>query len=254
MNDWTLPVSWTRYVETLLLPPAGIIWLAAVGLLMLRTRLNLWGVSLLVLSVLSLFLLATPLIREWLLRTLDRYPPLPAEDGSVLPEAECVLILSGGVQHKAREYGGDTVGSSALERIRYGAWLWKRVKRPVLISGTSAPLMAEAMRQSFGVAVRWVEAESRSTNENAAFSARRLRAEDIDRVYLVTHFWHMPRAVAAFRRAGLDPVPAPMGFGSRGGAERGVLSLIPSSEPLAVSQLALREWVGRLWYRLRYGD
>ncbi|MCP4664644.1 MAG: YdcF family protein [bacterium] len=245
-------MTWTRFVETLFLPPAGIIWLAAAGLLMLATPLQPWGVWLLVLSVLVLFLMATPLIRKWLLRSLDRHPPLPA-DGSALPDAECVLILSGGVRHQAREYGGDTVGSSALERIRYAAWLWQRVKRPVLISGTSAPIMAEAMRQSFGVAVRWVERSSRSTHENAAFSARLLAAEGIRRVYLVTHFWHMPRAVAAARRAGLDAVPAPMGFVGRGGAERGMLALLPRNEPLAGSHLALREWVGRLWYRLRYG-
>ncbi len=253
MNDWPPPVTWTRFIETALLPPAGILWTAAAGLLMLPTPWRRWGVGLLVLSILVLLLMATPLIRTWLLRTLDRHPPLPADGGGVFPDAECVLILSGGVRHGAREYGGDTVGASALERIRYGAGLGKRVERPVLISGTSAPIMAEAMRQSFGVAARWVEQSSRSTHENAVLSARLLAAEGIRRVYLVTHFWHMPRAVAAARRAGLDPVPAPMGFVGRGGAERGMLALLPRNEPLAGSHLALREWVGRLWYRMRYG-
>ncbi|MCP4655758.1 MAG: YdcF family protein [bacterium] len=254
MEDWPMPLSWTRFVETLLLPPAGFLWLAVVGLLMLRSRLRRWGVVLLVLSLPALFGLAIPLVGDWLLHTLDRYPPLPA-DGGALPPAECVLVLGGGIQREAREYGGvDTVSPLGLERIRYGAWLWERVKRPILVSGTSGPPMAEAMRQSFGVPVRWVEAQSRTTQENATFSARLLGDEGIDRVYLVTHFWHMPRAVAAFRRVGLDPVPAPMGFVARGDAERGVWSLLPRGERLAISHLTLHEWVGRGWYRLRYGE
>ncbi len=253
MEDWPMSLPWTRFVETLLLPPAGFLWLALIGALMLRSRLKRWGVVLLVLSLVALLALATPLVGDGLLHTLDRYPPLPA--AGALPEAECVLVLGGGIQRGAREYGGvDTVSPLGLERVRYGAWLWKRVRRPVLVSGTGGPPMAAAMRQAFGVPVRWVEAQSRTTHENAACSARLLGDEGIDRVYLVTHFWHMPRAAAAFRRVGLDPVPAPMGFAARGDAERGAWSLLPRGERLAASQLTLHEWVGRAWYRLRYGE
>ncbi len=72
-------------------------------------------------------------------------------------------------------------------------------------------------------------------------------------MYLVTHFWHMPRSVAAFHAAGLEVVPAPMGFFGPKPSHRGVLAVLPRTEPLCFSGAALHEWVGRLWYRVRYG-
>jgi len=42
----------------------------------------------------------------------------------------------------------------------------------------------------------------RETWENAAFTARMLRRENVDKILLVTHAWHMPRAKVAFAAAG----------------------------------------------------
>lgn len=62
----------------------------------------------------------------------------------------------------------------------------------------------------------WIECCSLSTAENARYSARILAEQGVRRVGVVTCDWHMPRALGAFLRAGLEavPVPAPSPQGS----------------------------------------
>src|SRR3546814_14888599 len=75
--------------------------------------------------------------------------------------------------------------------------------------------MQITLERDFGVEVRWTESESTSTWTNARLSAAKLRAAGIRRFYLVTHAWHMPRAMLAFAGTGLEAVPAPTCFVSR---------------------------------------
>jgi uncharacterized SAM-binding protein YcdF (DUF218 family) len=69
-----------------------------------------------------------------------------------------------------------------------------------------------------------LERESTSTRENALFTARLLASHDLHEIALVTCAWHMPRALANFRAAGLDPIPleaaTPDSPGWRGARQR----------------------------------
>ena len=246
-------MEWTEAIEKLLLPPTGLFWLGLAGIALLATRRRRWGVGLLLASIAGLYVLATPLAGDRLLASLDRYPPLAA--GGPLPgapEIECVVILGGGLREGAPEFGGDTVSALTLERLHYGTWLAERTELPLLVTGFTAPVMADVLARRFHHEARWLESESRDTHHNAVFTARLLEAEGIRRVYLVSHYWHLPRAMAAFRHAGLEPMPAPLGLG--GGEDgRGLKLLVPRAGPLMIVQLAVHEWGGRIWYRLRYG-
>ncbi len=239
---------WTRILENLLLPPAGLAWLGLAGLALLAARRRRWGTGLLAASAAGFYLFATPLVAALLLAPLDRHPPLAV--AGELPAAEAVVVLGAGLRYGAREHGGDTVTAQGLERLRYGAWLAERTGRPVLVTGKSGAEMTAAMERSFRVDVRWTENVGRNTHENAVLSARLLRPAGVGRVYLVTHYWHMPRAAAAFRAAGMEPVPAPLGFGE---TEPWYAMLVPRSGSSMECRQALHEWIGRLWYRLRYG-
>ena len=75
-----------------------------------------------------------------------------------------------------------------------------------------AEAMKEAIEGYFGGRVQWVESASRDTAENAAYSAAILKAAGITRVALVSHAWHLRRAVPLFERQGLDVMAAPTGF------------------------------------------
>ena len=66
--------------------------------------------------------------------------------------------------------------------------------------------------------------------------------DGVRRIALVTHAWHMPRAVQAFERAGLQVVPAPTGFTRP--QQRALLEWLPSGSGLQSSREILREWLG----------
>ena len=237
-----------RFIENLVLPPVGLILLGLAGLLLLARRKRRWGHALVASSLLGLYLVSTPLTAGALLAALDRYPALPPT--GALPEAQAIVVLGAGLRWGAIEYGADTVTGTALERLRYGARLAERTALPVLVTGFSAEEMAETLETSFHVHVRW-KAGGANTWGNAEQSAQVLLPEGIRRVFLVTDFWHMPRSVATFHKAGFETVPAPVGF--TGNKRPFILALLPRTDSLVRVKQALHEGVGRVWYRLRYG-
>jgi len=127
---------------------------------------------------------------------------------------------------------------------------------PLLCSGgrpaRDAPSLASMMKHTaeteLGVTVTWTESKSANTLENLAFSAELLRARDVQRVLLVTSAWHMPRSLAAARRAGLQPIAAPTGF--RGPPVASWRSFVPHWTGLRDTCLAMHEWGGRIAYAL----
>jgi uncharacterized SAM-binding protein YcdF (DUF218 family) len=93
-----------------------------------------------------------------------------------------------------------------------------------------------------------VVGESDKNRENARKSAALLMEAGIGKVLLVSHAWHLPRAVVAFNQAGLEVVPMPTLFRRE---PLTPLDYLPQAEGLRQSRIALHEWLGRFWYWLR---
>ena len=243
--------------KELVLPPGGILLLGLLGLALVGRT---FGKLLLLLAWVMLYLLSTPLVAALLAAPLEAYPALEERQLSQ-NGAGAILLLGGGRYSDAPEYQGDTVGTLLLVRTRYAAWLARRTGLPVIASGGSvltdgpgeAELARRVLEQEFGVRVLATEANSRTTWENAQLSAALLRRLGIDRVLLVTHAVHMPRAVAVMHNAGVDVVPAPTAFIHKRddmGVEEWA-DLLPSAYALWQSRYALHEHLGGLWYRVR---
>jgi len=77
-----------------------------------------------------------------------------------------------------------------------------------------------------------------------------LSETSITQVVLITHAWHMPRAVEEFKVSGLDVVPAPMGFMATGNQR---VNYIPSAAAMQISARALHESYASIWLSLTYG-
>jgi uncharacterized SAM-binding protein YcdF (DUF218 family) len=94
-----------------------------------------------------------------------------------------------------------------------------------------------------------MESQSRTTAEDALYSAALLRPKPYERWLLITAAMHMPRAVGCFRIAGFRVEPYPVEFASRG--RSGALALFATGS-LALIQLdrAAKEWIGLIAYRL----
>ncbi|WP_227368065.1 YdcF family protein [Halomonas sp. M20] len=240
-------------LKYLLLPPLVNALLMLAGLLLWRSH-RAFGTSLLVLGLVSLLIFSLPWVSYWLRKGLEPHEP-PTR--IALQEAQAIVILGGGRDYATPEFGwGDAPNNATWRRLGYGAWLNRETGLPILVSGgrindealAEATLMARALKQAFGLETRWVEERSRTTAENAEFSAAILEREGIARILLVSQAWHLPRAIPEFERAGLEVVPAPTEFASR--PPNGMIAWIPRAYHLRQSTQALHEWLGRIVYKI----
>lgn len=242
--------------RSLMLPPASLFLLIVLGLLVWR-RWPCAGKPMAGCGVLALAFLSTGAGAGFLVRPLEgQTMPLQAPEKA---GAQAIVVLAAGRMRRAPEYGDrDIPDYIALARLRYAAHLERRTRLPLLVSGgivggpastSLADGMTTALREDFGVPVKWVEGSSRDTAENAAFSAALLRADGVRKILLVTDAMHMARARVAFERAGLEVVDAPtMFFGQQA---QGPAAWIPSGEGMRRSWHAAYELLGGVWYRLR---
>ena len=228
------------------MPPVGPIILVVGGLALARYRRNL-GRVLVGVSLTGLLILSTPWMAGFLMSGLQKFPPI---DSTQLAKSQAIVVLGGGVYRDAPEYGGDTIGFVSLERLRYALYLSKLSGLPILATGgapeggvAEAVAMRKSAEDEFGSKIQWTEGQSMDTSSSARLSALLLSAHGVKRIALVSHAWHLPRAVANFEAVGLEVVPAPMGF-SRSSVD--ALAFLPSASALAASSRALHEWLGIL--------
>lgn len=248
-------MSWllTQIVSALLLPPLNLLLLFTLGFLLWHKR-PVIARLLVALSLLLLWVLSTPFFAEALLHGLEGDPYVT---DTRKPLADAIVVLGGGTYFHAPEYGGDTVSSETLERLRFAAKLQRETGKPLLVTGgkpagnqvSEAEQMKQVLEQEFKVPVQWVEGASDNTEQNARYSREMLKQAGIDRIYLVTHAWHMPRAVLSFQRAGFQVVPAPTAYTTR--YQTDVLAFIPNAKALRASRTFLHELIGLFWYQLK---
>ena len=203
-------------------------------------------------GVISLVALSLPIVSNGLSMLVATSQAL---DHKMARNAQAIVVLGGGVRLNATEYEGDTLNWRTLERVRYGAWVARRTKLPLLVSGgtvyAGAPegqLMQRTLQDEFGVPVQWVESASRDTHENAVFSAKILHESGVQKVILIVHGVDMRRARYEFETAGIGVVPAPTVIPRA--SSQSFLDLMPSAGALYSSSVALHECLGNVAYRL----
>lgn len=247
------------FVKQLLLPPGILLLLLLFAWWFRRSRPRLAGVCF-VLGIGGFWLMSLPIVVEWSARALEREPALARSEWATLAErADAIVVLGSGRERGDPAWGSDQPTGVGLERQRYAARLAKASGLPVLTSGglhygtppTEAALMAESMQDDFAVTVRWQEGRSRTTWENARFTAEVLQPLGIKRVVVVTQAWHMPRSVWSFERAGFTVIAAPVGFLGVDNA-RPLGGWMPEFKSIWQSGQLLNEAVGQVGYSLFY--
>jgi uncharacterized SAM-binding protein YcdF (DUF218 family) len=118
----------------------------------------------------------------------------------------------------------------------------------VIVSGD--PITAKVMGESLialGLPKERLRLETESPT--TAASAENLESMVKEPFFLVTSAGHLRRALAVLRKQGLQPVPVPTDYQGpkdwRNAEER------PSPQSLVTSDLAMHEYIGLLWYRLK---
>jgi len=192
-------------------------------------------------SVVFLLIVGCPTVENWLTNTLERqYPDIPAD--SCAP-AQAIVVLGGAIHMPSIVHHSSGIINPS-DRFLMAFRLYHAGKAPlVILSGGNNPLSfeqipeqseSEIMRR---LLVEWgipdsaieVEGGSINTRENAMFSHRLLAGRRIGRIILVTSAMHMPRAAAAYRKAGFDVVAAPADFQTGWSAPSAIFRWMPQA-------------------------
>ena len=247
-------MSWLSYSS--LIPPNLFILLTTIGVLLAWRRIRV-GLPAAAIGAAFLYLASTPLVADGLLRSAEGLAgAIPIVPTDAAPGA--IVVLSGDYRKSGTPGEPDGVGPLTLERLAGAAREERRLGLPILVSGgwldetddSLAGMMSAALQNDFQVSVRWREDRSVNTFENAAFSAEILRRAGVPAAVLVTHPWHMARALWAFRAVGYPVIPAPLPSGRAAALSAG--SLLPQIPALLRSYYALHELFGLGWYFCRY--
>jgi uncharacterized SAM-binding protein YcdF (DUF218 family) len=255
--------SWKPVLTALLLPPVPGLVLMLVGARLMLPRRGLGWLLILLGAVLIWLSACTGAARVLAQLALpnpaalstERIAELKAQAALKRPLA--IVVLGGGMEPLAPEYRLSNLNKASLERLHYGLWLNRETGIPVAFSGGAGWAQADATpeaqtaariaAQDFGRPLKWVEDQSRDTRENAGRSIALLREAGVKHLLLVTHGWHMARALRAFEQAAGNDMrveAAPMGLAkaSNGAA----LAWLPTPAGYERVHQVLHEVLGRL--------
>lgn len=210
------------------------------------------------LGVALLWVCASPWFSDPLFRVVEQHAV--RQNAADMPQADAVVVLSGmltavpGSTGVAQEWGDP-------DRFFGGVELFAAGKAPKLVF-TRGKLPWEVTEMAEGDVLRQfavkqgVPAQAivltglvENTQQEAA-EVRRLFPSAGATVLLVTSAFHMPRAQVLFEAQGLRVIPFPVDFKV---PERSttVMDFLPEANALRLTDVAVREWIGRAYYWLR---
>ncbi len=234
-----------KFLSYIILPPGiYIALLLFISLLSRRKRsVYLLGIG----GALSLYLISVEPFKDLLFYPLEKAYPVPKK-----VNGDVIVVLGGGA------YNSGYLKASSYKRLITGFLLHRRTGRPLILSGGAsigvipeAKVMKELLIE-FGVEERdiFTDLQSRDTRENALYVKSICERLKCGRVILVTSAFHMRRAVSVFRKVGLDVQPYPTDFKFEG--KYNLYSLFPKYSVFYDSVIAIREYIGLLFYSLVY--
>ena len=186
-----------------------------------------------------------------MLRSLEQ--TIPAQE---LPKQIDGLIVLGDAFHAtlSAAYGHPQLGEDAERVTEMIALARQHPQARIIYSGGAGSLIGEATPQTgalraflsrLGVnpSTVLVDDRSRNTHENALFGKALAQPKPGETWVLITSAFHLPRAYGTFRKAGWHVTPYPVSYRVQptfAWAERGH----------HYAELAMREWVGIVAYKL----
>ncbi len=215
------------------------------------------------LVILTLF--SYRVVADKLLRPLERqYDVFEMNDymSSVMPdtgnksEIKFVVVLGGGqtTDHKLPLLS--QMNTAPVVRLMEGIRIYRKLPGSrLLLSGgggyqvTEAEVMSRVARE-MGVPEKDIilETKSRDTRDEALFIKPMIGSEPF---VLVTTASHIPRSMALFKKLGMNPIASPIGHIVKDGQRLSHYSFFPSPGNLRKAELAIHEYIGMTWAKLR---
>jgi uncharacterized SAM-binding protein YcdF (DUF218 family) len=234
-----------------LMPPTAFIVLCPLAAL-LALRYPRQGVRLALVAGALLYLSAMPVFAQQLSRLLIIDPPADV----ALRDAQAIVVLGAGIH--VGDGVPDELNALSIQRVTWAAELYHKLSLPIAVTGgriggstvSLGALMRQQLEHNFGMPVIWTEEMSRTTFENAEYTARLLKESGYSRVVVVTNSWHMARAVWSFNRVGLQAIASPTS--DQALKFPGLAGFFPNLGALQQTFYDLHELLGLAYYRLRY--
>ncbi|MGE8690018.1 MAG: YdcF family protein [Achromobacter sp.] len=251
-----MPLS--SYLANLIIPYNLCMTLVVIGLALGWVRMRKTGVALIGTGLLWALFWSLPATSLWLGGALEsRYPHLPPAES---PTADAIVVLGGNTANGRANWFLPYDKGTAIVRIDTAAELYRAGRAPkVLLSGgalegdvSEARGMAHNIRQQ-GVpeSALILENSSRTTYENAALTEDKLKSRGIGKILLVTSALHMPRAMAAFSKQGVEAIAAPTPPQIVAPADGSLALWLPDQRTFDASRSIIKEYAGLFVYWLR---
>jgi uncharacterized SAM-binding protein YcdF (DUF218 family) len=208
-----------------------------------------------------LLLLSTKPISALLVYSLECQYPIPSDE--VLSTLDIVVVLGGGMYIPGGlRKNAEPIGV-AYSRLVSGVRIFKQSSAETLAfcgggPGCGIQSEAEVMKAialELGVLESRIVTETKSGNtmENGAMLAELFSSEQRKRIGLVTSALHMPRSVNVFHKQFPNDTIVPIPVNHLYSPDwHNLRSYIPTATTLADSHWAIHEWIGMVWYVIRY--
>jgi len=230
--------------------------LVVLGMILVRMRHRRYGYGAVATGLVWLLVWSLPYPSFWLCAVVER--TYPQQSIAAYAKVDAIVVLGGGMQGRRSDVVKRPELMQAADRYWFAAQLYRADRAPwIVVAAGSDPAdgqieadaAAEFLRDlAVPTTALLLDRQSRNTWENAVYSEDLLRRHELRTLLLVTSALHMPRALATFRKRGMDAIPAPADF-SAPPSGPWQQRWLPSADALATSGRAMKEIVGLWAYR-----
>ncbi len=242
-------------VLPLIVSPLGLVIL----LIILGIRLRRWWI--ITLSCCVLLFLSLPITAQLIWQDLEKqYPPKALSE---LGSYDAVVVLSGMLspfEHNGNlhvEWGDPDRFFAAINVLKSGkapTLIFTKGKMPWSSFPAEGELLkAKAVELGINESQILLSNTVENTAEEAEAVGQLISANEIKRILLITSSFHMPRAKLLFDKQGIDSVPYAIDYAATGQA-LSWLSFLPSASGFSKASQGIREYIGRLYYKLKFAS
>ncbi len=242
-----------RLIQNFVFPPLNGLIIIAIGIIVHKSR-KLLSHLLIIIGILFLYLQSIPFTAYYLTKCIEVPPTTLIQ----MKNSQAIIVLGGGIKNTGFEYPTHAVvNTDTLIRLRYASYIAHLYPDKLIITSggftgnhyTEALVMRDSLINDFHVTNQiLLENRSRNTDENAKFVAQILAAHNITQVVVVTQAYHMRRAIALFKKYGVDAIAAPTDFYNSYDAKTLSLAFIPNAGAMQQVARVLHEILGYFIY------
>ncbi len=250
-----------KVISWIVLPPSIFIVLLVLSAFFVKKGKKLIGIFLILSVAFPLYLLSIEPVKDKILFPLEYKYPFP--DVNSL-DCDGIVTLGGGMYlNSPKENGKPSLKAPVIKRLVTTFKIWKKHKKKIILTGgkpfnsekypSEAEVMADFLK-GLGVKNKYLilETSSLNTYQNAKLTKKIIQKNRWKKVCLVTSAVHIPRSVSVFRHFKIKVIPVPSDYRTSK-IKYSWEYYFPQASTFENSVIGIHEYIGIIFYRLKYG-